>query len=426
MFEERIMNVNERNNVRFRKVEYPGFTGNIYFISEYGELYNPTTDKIISGTITKKGYRQFRIKGISVKAHRLVAYAFVEKNRDIKLTVDHLDGNKLNNYYKNLEWVSVEENLKRAFENGQWNISNLQFYPDQLVHKICEMYEQYNYSPIEVYRKIKNTEVSPRGNKTNEAFYRFLVSIRKKDTRLDIVKLYDYDPDYVFDMKRSTANLSLLTKDQIEAAAILYTTGKNITQIMHVLGIKTNDVDYNKYYSSIFRIVHRKAWTHITDKIFENAPENIEREKYNSSRFSEDQVHEICKYLAAGENPHKILELMGYLITDSDYGKLYEIIRRIANGNVWLDVSKNYFEPFHLSNRQDHKLNKYLIGEMVAQNYSIKDICRVYGIKTKIENPNLYSAIIKQMKKFKTLKCVSELTFEELQNLMINEWAGRW
>nr|DAS73881.1 MAG TPA: homing endonuclease [Caudoviricetes sp.] len=418
------MNVNERNNVRFRKVNYPGFDDRLYFISEYGDLYNAMTNTIISGTITKKGYRQFRIKGIAVKAHRLVAYAFIEKNRDIKLTVDHLDGNKLNNYYKNLEWVSAEENVRRAFESG--TIEHLSYYGDELVHKICSMYEQYNYSPIELYRVMRKTNNSPRGNKAEEAFYRFLVSLRKKEIRLDIVKLYNYNPNEVFGDKKVVNDKSLFSKDQIESIAVLYLSGKNVSQITKVLGIETSNPDYNKYYSTILRIVHRKAWTKYTDEIFRNAHENIETEKYNSSRFSEDQVHEICKYLADRKTPHEILGLMGYLITDPDYARLYEIIGRIANGRVWLNVSKDYFEPFHLSNRQDYKLNQYLIGEMVAQNYSIKDICRVYGIKTKIENPNLYSAIRKQIKRIKTLKCVSELTFEELQNLMINEWAGRW
>ena len=46
--------------------------------------------------------------------HRLVAEAFVPKICEEKNIVDHLDANKLNNYYKNLDWVTTAENNRRA------------------------------------------------------------------------------------------------------------------------------------------------------------------------------------------------------------------------------------------------------------------------------------------------------------------------
>jgi len=47
--------------------------------------------------------------------HRLVAIHFV-KNKYDKIYVDHIDRNKENNYYKNLEWVTHKENMDR--KNG--------------------------------------------------------------------------------------------------------------------------------------------------------------------------------------------------------------------------------------------------------------------------------------------------------------------
>ena len=50
---------------------------------------------------------------------RLVAFTF--NNVDIgnhKLTVDHVDGNRLNNNLNNLELVSLKENIQRAFKNN--------------------------------------------------------------------------------------------------------------------------------------------------------------------------------------------------------------------------------------------------------------------------------------------------------------------
>ena len=47
--------------------------------------------------------------------HRLVAEAFV-KNQNKKTVVNHLDYNKKNNYFKNLEWCTTKENVLHSVE----------------------------------------------------------------------------------------------------------------------------------------------------------------------------------------------------------------------------------------------------------------------------------------------------------------------
>ena len=49
-----------------------------------------------------------RVRRISI--HRLVAEHFLD-NVDNKNQVNHIDGNTLNNNYKNLEWVTPTENM---------------------------------------------------------------------------------------------------------------------------------------------------------------------------------------------------------------------------------------------------------------------------------------------------------------------------
>ena len=53
----------------------------------------------------------------SFRVHRLVAYTFIKKPEKFNdnYVVNHIDMNKLNNNYKNLEWCTSAENTQKYF-----------------------------------------------------------------------------------------------------------------------------------------------------------------------------------------------------------------------------------------------------------------------------------------------------------------------
>lgn len=73
--------------------------------------------KELSQRINNRGYKTVRIEGKTKMVHRLVAESFVENVHNKKF-VNHIDGNKLNNNYKNLEWVTAQENVQHCFKIG--------------------------------------------------------------------------------------------------------------------------------------------------------------------------------------------------------------------------------------------------------------------------------------------------------------------
>jgi hypothetical protein len=87
-----------------------------YIINKLGALYSTKRKKFIKQQL-KNGYLRYAKLNGERLVHRLLAKQYIP-NPDNLETVNHIDGNKLNNDINNLEWLSKEDNVKHSWLTG--------------------------------------------------------------------------------------------------------------------------------------------------------------------------------------------------------------------------------------------------------------------------------------------------------------------
>lgn len=107
-----------------------GYEG-LYEVSNYGRIKSKkfkNKEKIIKSFIGSNGYPTITlysnnhfIKKFSI--HRLVAQAFIPNPNNYP-QVNHIDLNKFNNFYSNLEWCTHNMNIQHAVYNGRYRGEN--------------------------------------------------------------------------------------------------------------------------------------------------------------------------------------------------------------------------------------------------------------------------------------------------------------
>lgn len=142
-----------------------------YWISNYGRIFSfKSTRKknngwhLMKNRIKHKRYEYIFLSKNNCQyefsIHYLVAKYFLPKPNQDNLVIDHLDANGLNNYYKNLEWVTQEENIHRSYKTSGINqlrnycIYNI-IYPDNTKSK-----DLISRSEVKQYVKENNLDCS--------------------------------------------------------------------------------------------------------------------------------------------------------------------------------------------------------------------------------------------------------------------------
>lgn len=129
----------------------------IYSIDEYGVIKSKDRFEAFRGGLRKRAGRILKIKtdfgGYQVvhlrdkennkeswiSIHRLVAEAFIP-NPQSKPTVNHKDGDKLNNHRDNLEWSSHKEQMVHAVNNKLLTVRGNTLYDKEFKNKVRDYF----------------------------------------------------------------------------------------------------------------------------------------------------------------------------------------------------------------------------------------------------------------------------------------------
>ena len=100
-------------------VDAKGYPG--YEVSSEGRIRNKKTGRILHQYEGTAGYLQLSLRvdnaQTNVRSHRLIADSFFDGDHEGK-DVNHIDGNKKNNFIGNLEFCTRQENIRHAFDVG--------------------------------------------------------------------------------------------------------------------------------------------------------------------------------------------------------------------------------------------------------------------------------------------------------------------
>jgi hypothetical protein len=149
-----------------------GYEG-LYSISNYGRVYShrrwKTKGKILKPNIDKDGYERYRLSnsiGIQkIGGHKLVGLSFVSDYFD-GAVVNHIDEDKTNNHYSNLEWVSVQQNTE--YSNAKKYLITFPCNKQEVVYNLNKFCRKYKLTPTRMYGLAKGVHTHHKGFKCSK------------------------------------------------------------------------------------------------------------------------------------------------------------------------------------------------------------------------------------------------------------------
>ena len=321
-----------------------------YYISKNGRVYSTKTHKFLKPSIGTDGRYQVCLtiegKSISEKIHIMVYRTYIG---DIPegFTINHIDENFLNNYYKNLEVVSRSDNTIKYLKNHGWKDAFKKKYSDKLIHSICSelkegiyyriiakkynipinyMYGLVHYkhrkSIVEQYRPFPTSSYRIKSDRSDD---------KNKIASLILNGLSNMEICEQLNIDYNNANTKIISKlrkelscksprffqdEFINTIEKLVTDGYSNSQIIKMLNI-----DYDKRTSYLFTRIRRRL----------GLPD------FNSNGVSLETQSEIMRLILNGKNNNEIIDI--YKFERNTYitnmlGRLRQKVKHMQQGST--------------------------------------------------------------------------------------------
>ena len=140
---------------------YKNVKKDLYEIDEFGNIYSKYKKDFLKPNKDKDGYLRIKLSGGSreekcyVQIATLVAWHYIGPPPEtiIDPTINHRDGNILNNHYSNLEWMSRSKNSSIRKNKGEGSQNHEAKLDEKEVFEICELLINTELSLEEIANK---------------------------------------------------------------------------------------------------------------------------------------------------------------------------------------------------------------------------------------------------------------------------------
>lgn len=144
----------------------------IYYISNYGRLYNIFDNAFCNCLYDKDGYIHYSLRSLKdpyhimfsiYRSHRLVLATFTNTSYFYQMEVNHIDLDKKNNNLQNLEFLTQQGNRDHAKKNNVFKSMT-----DEQAKNICKLLEDgYDITQISSMTNISRTSIQSIKSKKN-------------------------------------------------------------------------------------------------------------------------------------------------------------------------------------------------------------------------------------------------------------------
>lgn len=248
-------------------------------INKNGICIDIKTGGILRQYINSAGYKvihcYYKSKRISYSIHRLLAKTFIKIPNELinlyfnEITVNHKDGNKLNNLLDNLEWCLKRYNVQHAYKNNLDNQSHIVLVKN-IISNLVTKYPSISACAKHFNIKSKNLYKHLQSKSSGKITLNWCVF--KYDNNLDWPQLH---PNDITETKWELFNL-VIVRNLNNSNTFIFNTIKEAAEDLNLDVLSIYDKRINKGSSFIYK-----------DWLFEiiETPEGIDVSKLKSKKW---------------------------------------------------------------------------------------------------------------------------------------------